>query len=100
MGNGLRSSVLHQFGHCVQRYHLAGVRLHIDHLQSVGESLVSRQHLQQDVVLVGGGVDGGGKLRAEGIVQGGGDTVPVHAQGRRLVAVEHDVDARVLDLEI
>ena len=96
----LRSGVLLQPRHGAQRHHLPGVRFEIDHLQPVGVLLKLRQHFEQYLVLVGGGIDGGGILRAEGVVERRGNLVPVQVQGGGAVAIEDDVDLRVLDLQV
>ena len=63
-------------------------------LQPVGVLLILGQHFEQHAVLIGGRVDGGGELRAEGVVERARDGVPVQVQRGGAVAVENDVHAR------
>ena len=100
MRNALRTRAWHGARDRIERHHRPGVALEVDHVQPVGVLLKFGQHFQQHAVLVIGGVDGGGELRAEGVVEGAGDGLPVEVQGGGAVAVEDDIDARRLNLEV
>ena len=63
-------------------------------------SLVTRAHLEDDVVLVRRRVDGGDLPRAVGVVERGLDLVGGDAEGGGLVAVDLHEDLRVGDLQV
>src|ERR1019366_7774763 len=98
--DALRAGVGDHFGDGAQGNHVAVVALHVDQVEPVGVFLVGGQHFEQHAVLIGGRVDGGRELGAEGVVEGAGNGIPVEVQGGGAVAVEDDVDARGLDLQI
>src|ERR1039457_1259213 len=71
--DALRTGIGNQLGNGAQGDHVAVIALHVDEVEPVGVLLVAGQHFQEHAVLIGGRVDGGRELRAEGVVEGAGD---------------------------
>src|SRR5437660_12666932 len=83
-----------------QRYELAGARAHEHFRQIVRTLLEEGVELQNDGVIVAGGVNRGDLPRSERVVERRANLFRCEAEGRRLLTVDVQAGLRALDLQI